>query len=343
MPDLKKICLTPVMNEAWTLERFLKCTSTWADHIIVADQNSTDGSRDICARFPKVTLVENPSKTFNEPERQKLLLENARKIQGQRLLVALDADEFLTANFVRSPEWQSMLNAKPGTRFKFHWVTVVNETASYWVFPQRLTFAFMDDGSDHRGQAMHSPRLPQSMTGQSVNLNEIKILHYAYVDLRRAESKMHWYQCLENLNKLRRPIDTFRFNHKDITISAKMIRPLPEHWLNAYKESGIDMTSIRLSDFYQWDQKVIELFKEHGADRFSKLAIWDVDWNHLHALIYGKPPEVPIQDPRTMLEKAVHAWLKRTQPYYSQYGPQPKAFQIFYFRVVNKLLKYLGW
>jgi len=34
------ICMTPVRNEAWILHAFLKATSLWADHIIIADQNS---------------------------------------------------------------------------------------------------------------------------------------------------------------------------------------------------------------------------------------------------------------------------------------------------------------
>lgn len=35
--------LTPVRNEVWILDRFLKAASFWADHIIIADQMSTDG------------------------------------------------------------------------------------------------------------------------------------------------------------------------------------------------------------------------------------------------------------------------------------------------------------
>ncbi|MFZ0503142.1 MAG: glycosyltransferase family 2 protein, partial [Chthoniobacterales bacterium] len=59
------ICLTPIKDEAWILERFLKCASTWADHIIIADQQSKDGSKEIARRFPKVTLIENNSESFN--------------------------------------------------------------------------------------------------------------------------------------------------------------------------------------------------------------------------------------------------------------------------------------
>ena len=47
------IDLTPVFNEAWVLPAFLKATSLWADYIIIADQMSTDGSRNLYEQFSK--------------------------------------------------------------------------------------------------------------------------------------------------------------------------------------------------------------------------------------------------------------------------------------------------
>ena len=82
------ICLTPVRNEEWILDRFLRCASLWADHIIVADQGSDDRSREIARSFPKVTLIRNDSAEFNEPERQKMLIDAARQIPGPRLLIS---------------------------------------------------------------------------------------------------------------------------------------------------------------------------------------------------------------------------------------------------------------
>ncbi|PYS70680.1 MAG: hypothetical protein DMF69_12770 [Acidobacteria bacterium] len=68
------IVLVPVRNEAWILKTFLECASLWADHIIVADQSSTDGSTEIAAAFPKVTVIENPLPHYSEVERQQLLI-----------------------------------------------------------------------------------------------------------------------------------------------------------------------------------------------------------------------------------------------------------------------------
>lgn len=49
-------CLTPVKNEACILERFLYAASLWADHIIVADQMSTDESREIAKKIQRLYL-----------------------------------------------------------------------------------------------------------------------------------------------------------------------------------------------------------------------------------------------------------------------------------------------
>src|SRR5437773_12541499 len=57
---VRVVVVTPVRNEAWILERFLSVTSRFADHIIVADQRSSDDSRAICSRYGKVTVIDNP-------------------------------------------------------------------------------------------------------------------------------------------------------------------------------------------------------------------------------------------------------------------------------------------
>ncbi|MFO5494935.1 MAG: glycosyltransferase family 2 protein, partial [Cuspidothrix sp.] len=112
----KIVVITPVKNEAWILDRFLSVTSQFADHIIIADQNSTDGSQAICKKYPKVILIENKSQQFNEAERQLLLIQTARDlVQEHKIILALDADEILAANATKTASWQKMLQAEPGT------------------------------------------------------------------------------------------------------------------------------------------------------------------------------------------------------------------------------------
>src|SRR5438034_4612080 len=107
---VRVVVVTPVRNEAWILERFLSVTSRFADHIIVADQRSSDGSRAICSRYPNVTVIDNPTDEFNERDRQLLLLRQARAlVPPPRVILALDADEILAAN--RSEEHTSELQS----------------------------------------------------------------------------------------------------------------------------------------------------------------------------------------------------------------------------------------
>ena len=76
---MKKIVLMPVKNEDWILEYSLSCASLWADHIIVADQTSTDRTPEICRKFEKVIYVKNHAE-FHSSNVRKLLLDEARKV-----------------------------------------------------------------------------------------------------------------------------------------------------------------------------------------------------------------------------------------------------------------------
>lgn len=190
----KVICLTPVKNESWILEKFLMTTSLWADHIIIADQFSDDNSREIAKKFEKVILIKNPSIEFNEPERQKLLIEAARKIEGRKLLITLDADEFLTANYHNSTEWQFIMSAPPGTIIRFKWVNLKPGMMKYWSPDVFFPWGFMDDGTEHMGSIIHSTRIPMPLNAMMIDLNEVRVLHYQYTDWERMASKHRWYQ-----------------------------------------------------------------------------------------------------------------------------------------------------
>ena len=50
-----------------------------------------------------------------------MLVEAARSIpnDGKRIFIALDADEALSANWRKSPEWHKLLRAAPGTVLAF--------------------------------------------------------------------------------------------------------------------------------------------------------------------------------------------------------------------------------
>jgi len=306
------ICLTPVRNEAWILNRFLKCASIWADHIIIADQNSDDGSATIAQAYPKVRLIRNNATNLCEQERVQMLLEESRKIQGPRLIIALDADEILTGNFLESNEWQTILNSRKGTLIRFDWANINPGITSCWLSENRV-FGFMDDGSQFQGSTIHSPRVPTPASAPSLILKDIKVMHYQYTDWSRMQSKHRWYQCWELVNNPgRSPIDLYRMYHHMYSVTSNEICPIQSSWMDAYTAQAIDMTSTLSESVYWWDKAVLLFIREYGAHYFSKLNIWDFDWADL-AQREGLDDTEMYRDPRNRIEKNIHKFLHRSQ------------------------------
>lgn len=309
MPGPIVICLTPVKNEAWILDRFLKCTSTWADYIIVADQNSTDGSREIALRYPKVMLIDNPSQTFNEAERQNLLVMEARKIPGKKLLIALDADEFLTGNFHNSAEWHTILSSPSGTIFQFQWINIMPDMLSCWIPDTNFPWGFMDDGVTlNKGNFIHSIRVPIPSCAPNVYLRNIKVLHYQYTDWNRMLSKHRWYQCLERLHfPDRTNIEIYRAYHHMYGVPINEKTSLQNRWFDFYENQGIDMTSIHVDNEYWWDNEVIKLIAQDPT-KFRNLFLLDPTFCQLL-----KNNSIKFEYKFRITYHALHLWLELTQ------------------------------
>jgi hypothetical protein len=330
MDKPKVICLTPIKNESWILKKFLETTSFWADYIIIADQNSNDGSVEIAKMFPKVILINNSSSSFNEPERQKILIEEARKINGKKILIALDADESLTADSVGSLEWDIIKNLEIGTVIKFDWVNLLPQKNKYWLAPDKMSFGFVDDGSEHTGSVIHSPRVPIPKNSKEYFPKSIKVMHFQYADWERMKSKHRWYQCWEHINNPERSIiGIYRQYHHMYSIKKNKFKFIPDEWLEYYKKNGVNYGGIVSESFYYWDCEVITMLNKFGLNFFSKIDIWDVDWKDI-AKKCGYNT-IFIKNPRKKSEIIIFWWLKNTQ-YYSN---------SIIIKIIDRLLKIL--
>src|SRR4249919_1285552 len=113
---MKIIALVPVRNEAWVLDHSLTCWSGFCDVVIVNDQKSTDETREICRRFPKVVLLESaPADTVARLPQQARwrLLDAARNYDGNNLLWCTDADELVSPRLARAFIDASAAQVKP--------------------------------------------------------------------------------------------------------------------------------------------------------------------------------------------------------------------------------------
>ena len=309
MNDLIQIVMTPVRNEAWVLRAFLEATSRWADYIIIADQMSTDGSREIAREYPKVILIDNKNPEFNEAERQSMLVAKAREVAAGRdtLLWGLDADEVLAANTFETEDWKHILNSVPGDVFWFKWAEICPNQKEYWL--SRTTYypwLFHDDGKEPHGnyvRNMHSMRIPYPIEEkQMYYVDDFRVLHLAYLNEHRVASKRRFYQFVDWEMNHRSPIILSRSYSQ--TKKSEQVLPLPYGILYKTNKFGFDLLGLvdtQVSKCYM-DDYIVERFPRHTWKELRRLDIWDDVFIQNYDL----------KDPQRLFDRWVHSYLRNT-------------------------------
>lgn len=321
------IVMTPVRNEAWVLKAFLEATSRWADYIIIANQMSTDGSRDIYKQYPKVIVIDNKNPNFNEAERQAMLVAKAREVAAGRdtLLWGLDADELLPANWQETPDGQHILNSKPGDVFWFRWAQLAPDKKHYGdsVF---YPWLFHDDGVEPHGnyvRNMHSMRIPYPIEEkQMYYVNDFRVLHCGLLDPNRIAAKNRFYQFVD-----------WEMNHRPSVVLAESYaahrKENQENDISFNLEPEaiaypFDLWSlIDMDSTHTWfDDYIHERIGKYPMPQLRKLDIWDEEF-----LKYYQ-----IDDPRRLIDKKMHAYFHRSNH---------KRKKNIFIRAINKVLKNL--
>src|SRR5262249_1964896 len=96
------------------------------------------------------------------------------------------------------------------------------------------------------------------------------------------------------------------------------IHPVKPEWLKGYDRAGIDFRSLQSESVTWWDREILQMLREHGPERFRRIAIWDKDWNAIAAQVGANGAD--LSDPRSAWAKIVHRLLKVTQKNRSSFG-----------------------
>ena len=307
--NLIHIVMTPVRNEAWVLRLFLTVTSQWADHIVIADQMSTDGSREIAASFPKVTLIDNNNPNFNEAERQSLLVAKAREIAAGQdcILWGLDADEIFDAHFRDTKDWERIIKSKPGDVFWFKWAEICPDKEHYWISPSTYyPWMFHDDGKEPHGnyvRNMHSMRIPYPIEEKQLYyVDDFRVLHLAYLNQYRVASKRRFYTFIDWEMNHRSSIKLSR-SYAQIK-KEDIVETLPSYYIYSIQNNGFDMWSmVDTEDQKCWmDDYVLERLDYYSPKAIRRLDIWA-----------NSIEEYKSKDTRSFIDKLIHTYLHKTQ------------------------------
>lgn len=303
------VVLTPVRNEAWILRAFLEATSLWADFIIIADQMSEDGSREIVKSFPKAILVDNDRKEMHQAATRRLLFEESRKIPGDKILFAMDADEFLSGDFIHTEDWKRIVNSGPNDMFWWRWMNLKRDDPTQYSTFKHYYWAVHESDSvwegDFPDNFIHEWRLPWLADAGSFELNDFCSIHFARVNSLRQRNKERFYQVSTlSRNPSANPIKLYRQYHAEEKLTYV---PLPDDAYCFYHAHGIDIWKLvdlkDEGDYYS--KEILRLFTEKGTGKFALLDIWDQDWMN----------KFGIKDPRTRFQKIIHKYLSVTTQY----------------------------
>lgn len=324
------IIITPVRNEAWVLEAFLTHCTSWADHIIIADHHSTDGSREIASQFPKVKLIDNPCQEWVEYQCRARLLEEASHIDGDKIIFALDADEFLSEGFEKTNGWKKMLNSKPNEIFFFSWLNLygdyrhadVIEVHSEWAAHYSEDVDLVKEYLKREKQAVHCSRIPclEATRCKYTHIEDIYFVHLANINSRKVRNKLDFYQVVnvdKNQNKAN-PINLYRSYYIQSHHNAPFLAsPIKLCTLNGEKNLN-DL--VQDSDAGQhYIDEMIQIFHREGYKKFKSLCIWDNPDLRAAGVNYTPPTACQL----------LHFYLKTTQHHYRK----------FPVRIIDKLLK----
>lgn len=306
------IVLTPVRNEAWVLRAFLEATSLWADYIIIADQMSTDGSREIAEEYPKVILIDNDRKEMHQAATRRLLFEAARKIEGEKLLFTLDADEFLSGDFVHASDWKKIMESQPDDSFCWRWMNLKrNDITKYSTFQhfywcvhesEALWDGEFPDNFIHEWRLPWSPRADES---HKFLLDDFCSIHLARVNELRQRNKERFYQVSTvGRNPKKSRISLYRQYHTEEKLEYMEV---PKDAYCFYERHGIDLWKyVDLNDEGEYyTLEILDYFQRDGMKKFALLDIWDQDWMKRNGL----------KDPRNVFHKLLLGYLHKTNPY----------------------------
>ena len=310
---MKTIGLMLTRNEGHILPYTLPPLAQVCDHIIVADQNSTDDTRAVIKKCTKAILIDNPPSPPDgnyDTQGRQLLLNAARNFDGHNLLLMIDADEIAPpAVFCHLKE--DIGRYPIGMKFATPWVLIWKKASRYlvpegWMQPSRMNWIWYDD-RQHQYQEtcwVHSGRIPSPPAHVPTLPYRYSLLHFQWLFLEDARWKQAWYQMMEFKNA---QFDVGRLSHINALYHPSntladdpfaLTRRLPKKW-----RTGYDLPQNDDDSKPNWHKDEIwQMTEKHGIEIFEPLNIWYVAElkNHFEQTL-KRPPQSQMLPRKNML------------------------------------------
>lgn len=276
---MKVIALLPVKNEAWVLEHTLASLSGFCDIILINDQQSTDRSREIAARFPRAVWIESAASKVCEQARW-ALWDAARDYDGTNLLWCTDADELVSPRLVRAFLEARAEDSASGTVIDCLYCHFWNNPTRYRTggayAPYFKPVAIVDDRRVNydrsRALPLHEERVPVAPGVQRLRAEHVPVMHLQWLLPNRSQMRQAWYRCREWLQGERTAAAINEFYSQTLPERYVPTAPIPPAWLDDVTLPG---TSVDAEPSWQ-QAEILRWFDERGVAFFEPIEIWGV-------------------------------------------------------------------
>lgn len=263
----------PVKNEVDILPVTLSIISEYADIIIIADQMSNDGSRDVYKNFPKVRVIDN-NRIGHSNEVRWDLLKAAREHGKNNLIICLDADEYIPSDIFK--EFLNKTKLKPGESFRFPWIQLwqsknkYNDKGVWYRNYQRA--AWVDDGETNYDNKFvindHTSRVPEGFLSNCIRVDTVPVIHLQWFFWEKTQMKQVWYKCCE-LIKSPESWKQINDSYSHSLEESKKLKDTPIEWIK-----DLDSKIIPQKQSTWHKDEIIKMFEQYGVIFFEKLQIW---------------------------------------------------------------------
>jgi glycosyltransferase involved in cell wall biosynthesis len=189
--------LLRVKNEARWIGRVVASLFPLCDRVLVMDDHSDDGTPELCAVIPGVTVLHSPFDGLNETRDKNWLLDQASTDTGW--IVMIDGDEILLSGHENEIR-QAMAKADAvALRVLYAWDSEdqIRTDGVYGQFRRASIFrAGAGRFESNSAAGFHCGNAPASLRYGSLQ-TDIPLLHLGYRDREDRIRKFNWYRSID--------------------------------------------------------------------------------------------------------------------------------------------------
>lgn len=330
----KIITVIPVKNDDWIIEKSIKSSLFWSDHVFVLDESSNDKShiiyKELEKKYKNLSVVYNrPKFDFHTNELRNYSLEIARNFEGKNIIFEIHADEILSSEIMNNKIKNMILNdVRVGDAIMLPWINLwrrfpmFRDDKSVW--SNNYTWAgFKDDRKvKFLNPTFHGSRAPEAFLKNKILIEELPLLHFQFLNLNLERSKQALYQVYELNQFTNKNIElinkTYACAYDDLNVNlVELEKKHYDFWLKKEIKLKTDFNSKMLN----WkDIEVLRQFKLNGIKKYKNLNIWEhIDWESKRLEAKSKRvsqiPDYKIYDPRSISTILSHKFLNKYQLY----------------------------